>query len=119
MLVIKPLILVLGPAVELVIGTVIVQELFAAIVPPDKLTLLVPVVAVSVPLQVLVAALEMLMPVGRVSLKPTPFKAIELLFVSVKVRLEVPPAPIGLGENDLVIEGGRGVPQPVKVTPSK
>ena len=40
-------------------------------------------------------------------------------FARVKVNIEVPLTAIGLGENALVIVGGMGVIQPVKVTLSK
>lgn len=115
---IKPLILVAGPAVDLVAGTVTVQEPLAAMVPPAKLTLPVPTPAVKVPPHVVLAAAETVMPVGKVSLKLTPVKAIVLVLVSVKVSVDVPPDPIEVGEKTFVKDGLLGVPQPVKVTPS-
>lgn len=114
----KPLMLVLGPAFELVTGTVTVQLLLSAIVPPVRLILPVPTAAVKVPPHVVLAAAEMVIPVGSVSLKLTPVKATLLGLVKVKVRVDVPPDPIEVGEKALVKVGLLGVPQPVKVTPS-
>ena len=116
---IKPLIFVLGPTVELVTGTVTVHEPPAVSEPFAKPTLPEPTIAVRVPPQVVLAALEIVMPDGKLSLKLTPDRATVVLgLVTVKVSVEVPPAPIGLGKNDLTIVGGFGTPQPVKVTPS-
>ena len=115
----KPLILVAGPAVDLVTGIVTVQEPLAAIVPAVKLTLPVPTPAVKVPPHVVLATAETVMPVGKVSLKATPVKAIVLELASVNVNIDVPPAPIEVGAKALVNDGLLGVPQPVKVTPSK
>ena len=46
-------------------------------------------------------------PPGKVSVKATPARAVPVLgLVIVNVRVEVPPATMGLGEKDLVMEGG-------------
>ena len=49
-------------------------------------------------------------------MKVTPVRAIEFELESVKVRVEIPLTAMGLGENALVIAGGLGIAQPVKVT---
>ena len=58
-------------------------------------------------------------PVGIVSVKVTPVRAMELELERVKVNVEVPFTAIGSGENALVIVGGTGVAHPVKVTLSR
>jgi len=46
-------------------------------------------------------------PLGNVSVKAMPVRAVPVFgFVIVKVNVDVPPAGIGFGENDLAIEGG-------------
>ena len=52
-------------------------------------------------------------------MKVTPVRAIEFELASVKVSVEVPFTAMGLGENALVIVGGLGIAQPVRVTLSK
>lgn len=113
--------MVFGPAIRLVTGTVTVQELLIAMVAPDILTVPVPMVAVilGLPVQVVLAAPEMVTPVGSVSLKVAPVSATVVFgLVSVKVRVDVPPTPIVGCTNALVKVGAVGIPQPVKVTPS-
>jgi hypothetical protein len=58
-------------------------------------------------------------PDGSESLKVRPVSAIEFELASVKVSVEIPLTAIGLGEKALVIAGGTGVAQPVKVTLSR
>jgi len=58
-------------------------------------------------------------PVGSESVNIAPVNAIEFEFARVNVSVEVPLIAIGLGEKALVIVGGVGVAQPVKVTLSK
>lgn len=59
-------------------------------------------------------------PVGKLSTKEIPVKGDGrlLVFVIVKVSVEAPFFAIGLGENDFVIVGGSGTPQPVMIISS-
>ena len=58
-------------------------------------------------------------PVGRVSVKVTPVRAMEFEFDRVKVSVDVPFTAIGSGENTFVIVGGTGVAHPVNITLSR
>lgn len=90
--------------------TVTVHEPPAATVPPARLTLLPFAAAVTVPPVHVVAPLGVAVfcrPEGYVSEKATPLSALfRLGFVIVNVRMDVPPARIGLGANNLEILGG-------------
>lgn len=85
------------PEVVPVTFTEIVHEPFAAMVPPVRLMLLVPWVAVSVPAHVLACpfGVATIKPETRVSKKATPVSAVAVFgFVSVSVIVEVPFTPI-------------------------
>jgi hypothetical protein len=75
-------------------------------------------VVVRVPPQVAEEVVETVKPAGNVSVKETPVAATLLGFDRVKVSEEVPPTAIGFGENDFVMVGGVGTPQPVKTKSS-
>src|SRR5215470_15731142 len=106
-----PLVLLNVPGTALVTFTATVQELATAIVPPLRVMLPEPAVAVTVPPPQLpdkplgVATTTF---AGRLSLNATPSS--ETVFaaglVMVKVSVETPLAPITLGLNALAIEGG-------------
>lgn len=106
--------------------TLTVQELLAGIVPPvgnPKVKLVAPEAGaqVGVPPQVVVAdgVLATCKPEGSESVNVTPVNAKEFEFASVNVSVEEPLTAIGSGENALVIVGGLGMTQPVKVTSSR
>lgn len=86
------------------------QEPLIAIVPPLRLMLFEPAVAVKVPPHVLVAPLGVATTTlaGRVSAKATPVAATGLAagFVSVKLRVEIPVGAIRFGLKALLIVGG-------------
>ena len=105
--------------------TLTAQELFAGIVPPvgdPNVRVVAPAAGAQVggPPQVVVAegVEATCSPVGSVSVNVTPVNAIEFEFARVKVRVEVPLTAIGLDAKALVIVGGLGIAQPVKVTSS-
>src|SRR5262249_7028064 len=83
-----PVVLFCWPAAVPVTFTAKVQELLAAMVPPDKLITLVPCVAVIVPAPqepLNPLGVEMIRPAGSVSLKATPVSpTVVLLFWMVK-----------------------------------
>ena len=54
-------------------------------------------------------------PEGNASVNVSPVKATLFSFVMVKVRVEESPTVIGSGKNVLVMPGGSGTPQPVKM----
>ena len=107
--------------------TLTAQELLAGIVPPvgDPKVRVVEAAAgahVGVPPQVVVAdgVEATCRPEGSESVNVTPVKAMrEFEFASVKVNVETPLTAIGSGEKALVMVGGLGIEQPVKVTLSK
>ncbi len=104
-----------APAADELTSTTTVHELLAGMLPPDRLISEVPATAVRVPPhgEVVVVVLTV-RPVGRVSLKEAPVAATPSRFFNVKVKVEVPPIPIGLGEKtfSIVCEGR----QPVNLT---
>ena len=103
--------------------TLTVQELLAGIVPPLNVRVVAPALGAQVdgPPQVVVAAgvAATCSPKGSESLNVTPSNGIEFEFASVNVNVDMPLTAMGLGEKTLVIVGGLGVAQPVKVTLSK
>ena len=106
--------------------TLTVQEPLAGIVPPVgepnvRVVAPAPGAQVGVPPQVVVAegVEATCRPVGSESINVAPVSAIEFEFARVKVSVEVPLIAMGLGKKALVIVGGVGVAQPVKVTLSK
>jgi len=105
-----PVVLVLTPAVVLVTLPVIVQLLAVLIVLAFKLKVLVPTPPpVSPPEQVVVKAVETVMPPGKVSLTVTPVRATVLAagLVIVMVIVDVPVFLAMLAEpKDFVIVGG-------------
>jgi hypothetical protein len=106
-----PVVLFCVPAVIPVTFTENVQELLAAIDPPDKLITLVPAVAVIVPPTphepVCPFGVEMINPAGSVSVKPTPVSAVVvLLFWMVKLRLVEPFSGILAAPKALIMTGG-------------
>ena len=106
--------------------TLTVQELFAGMVPPagDPKVRVVAAAAgaqVGDPPQVVVAdgVAATCRPEGSESVNVTPVNAMEFEFARVKLSVEVPLTAMGFGENDFVIVGELGMPQPVKTTSSK
>src|SRR5205085_4186848 len=107
--VIVPLVLLFSPTLVPVTSTLMWHEPPADNVPALRLTLLLPAVALSVPLHVLlVFGVEATCkPAGRMSLKPTPVRASpELGFVISKVKLVVPFSGIVVAPNALIMVGG-------------
>ena len=95
------------------------QEALAASVPPLN-EIVCGAVVDSVPPHWVEEPVVTVSPLGNVSVKAIPLKAIVALgLVNEKVRVEVAPAATGFGENDFVIIGEEGAPQPVKVTLSR
>ena len=89
------------------IVSVTLQEPLAGIEPPVKVTCELPVSAVSVPPQVVLAPPETMMPLGKVSVNGAVSVATVLLgFVRVIVRVEVPPELMVTGLKALTILGG-------------
>src|ERR1700682_6276807 len=94
-------------------STVTVQVLLAAMVPPLNAIDAAPATGVNVgaPQPLVVAfgtGATTMLPgaIGNVSLKATPVSAFDgLMLVSVKVSVETPPAPIGLGANAFAMVG--------------
>jgi len=103
-----PVVFTYVPVEGAVTLAVIVQLPFAAIDPPVSVITLPPEVPVIVPLHCGVGTFAAsVMPPSNVSVKATPVNAIVVFgLVIVKVNVDVPPAGIGFGENDLAIEGG-------------
>lgn len=106
--------------------TLTVHELLAGIVPPvgdPNVSAVAPAAGaqVGVPPQVVVAdgVAATCRPEGSASVNVTPVSAMEFEFASVNVKVEVPLTAIGLDENALIIVGGLGIAQPVKVTSSR
>jgi hypothetical protein len=88
------------PPVEAMTGTVIVQEPLAGIEPPVNVT--DEEVLVTVPPQVELAALEIVRPLGNVSVNgAVKLAAVALLLLKVMVRVELPPASTVAGLNAL------------------
>lgn len=104
-----------APTVDAVIGTVIAQDPLPGMLPPFKRIPALPAASgvfallLSVPPQVLViAVLATVMALGRVgnvSTNVAPFSVTALELNKVTVRVEMPPALIVLGENDLLMVG--------------
>jgi len=90
--------------------TTTAQEVFAAVVPPVRLTLVDPATAVAVPPQVFVSPFGVATtnPVGSVSVNATPVSAIVFAagLVTVKVNDVVPFTAIAAAPNALAIAGG-------------
>jgi hypothetical protein len=109
-----PEVLFLVPAVVPVTSTEKVQEEPAAgdavSVPPDKLMVLLPAVAVIVPLPqepVILGVAATTSPAGRVSLKPTPLSALAVFgLVMVKLRVLLAFNAMLVGLKALLIVGG-------------
>src|SRR5688500_10826803 len=97
-------------------STEMVQEALAAKLAPLKLMLEEPAVAVTVPLQVLDNPLGVATtsPLGRVSEKDTPLRALPALGLArLKVSVLVSPSAIDAGEKLLESVGASGRRQPV------
>ncbi len=111
-----PVVLSLEPEVVGVTSTLTAHELFAEIVPPLRLIEVLHAVGVNVPpLHVLLAfgVAATCRPPGKVSLTATPLKAVPVLgLVMVKVRVEVPPTEVVVGEKALLILGGATTVRP-------
>lgn len=123
---IKPLTFWCDPEVVPVILTFTVHELFAGMDAPvgDPKVRAAAAAAgaqVGVPPQVVDAegVAATCKPEGSESVNVAPINAIEFEFESVKVSVDVPLIAMGLDEKVLVIVGGLGTAQPVKVTSSK
>src|SRR6266852_9817698 len=103
-----PVVLSLEPEVVGVTFTLTAHELLAAIVPPLKLMVVSPAAGANVPPHVLLepGTAATCRPSGKVSLTATPLKAVPVLgLVMVKVRVEVPPTEVLVGEKALLILG--------------
>src|SRR6266852_3631543 len=113
-----PVVLSLEPEVVGVTSTLTAHELLAEIVPPLRLIEVLPAVGVNVPpLHVLLAfgVAATCRPPGKVSLTATPLKAVPVLgLVMVKVRVEVPPTEVVVGEKALLILGGATTVRPAE-----
>src|SRR5437016_807594 len=105
-----PVVLFFGPEVVAFTFTEIVHELLIATVPPLRLTLPLPAVAVVVPPQVLLRpfGVATTSPAGNVSVNATPVSATVFAagLVIVKVRLVVPFTGIAAAPNALLMLGG-------------
>ena len=113
----KPLTFRCGPAVVTVTVTAITQLAPAANVPTENEIVLGEDVVRVPPQTEGGGVVAMVTPAGNVSEKAisrsmTP----EFGLVMVKLKLELPPTATGSGENDLLMVGGLGTPQPVKET---
>src|SRR5438552_273467 len=108
--VIAPVVLFFGPEVVAFTLTEIVHELLIATVPPLRLTLPLPAVAVVVPPQVLLRpfGVATTSPAGNVSVNATPVSATVFAagLVIVKVTLVVPFTGIAAAPNALLMLGG-------------
>jgi hypothetical protein len=90
------------PATGAVTPTVIVQELFAKIDPPVKVTVEPPIVAEGVPLHVVLALPETVTPLGNVSTRgAVRLAAVAFVLVKVMVSVELPPAVMLAGPKAL------------------
>src|SRR5581483_7867424 len=115
---IAPVVLLASPSTVPFTSTLNVQEVLWATLPPDRLMLPLPAVAVTVPPQVLLtlgvlATTSVALPAppltGSVSLKATPLRfAVALVFglLIVKVTVLVPFFGMLVGLNTLAIDGG-------------
>lgn len=106
-----PVVLILEPLVVAITSTVIVHDPLAAIVPPLKLTVVLPAAGANVgapqPAVVAFGVAATSMPAGNASVKATPVRAVPVFgFVIVNVSVLTPPTTIGFGENAFAIEGG-------------
>ena len=104
-----PVVLFCWPAAMPVIFAEKVQDEFAAIVPPERLIVFVPAVAVIVPAPqepVSPLGVEMTKPAGSVSLKATPLSDVLLLFWMVKLSDVEPFSGMLAAPNALMITGG-------------
>jgi len=102
------------------VQTPLTPPVFAWIVPPVKPMEVAPAEAVTVGLPhpvVLTAGVDaIVIPVGRASAKDTPVRAVALIFVRVKVKVDEAPELIGSGEKFFEIVGASRLRQPEKVT---
>lgn len=104
-----PVVFAYDPPAAATTVVVIVQLLFAAIDPPLKETNPPPSAAVNVPPQLLdvTAGVVFTSPVGYVSVKATPVRAVAAFeFAIVIVSVEATFAVVGFGAKDFAIEGG-------------
>src|SRR5713101_753853 len=104
-----PVVLSLEPEVVGVTFTLTAHELLAVIPPPLKLMVVSPAAGANVPPHVLLepGTAATCRPSGKVSLTATPLKAVPVLgLVMVKVRVEVPPTEVLVGEKALLMLGG-------------
>src|SRR6266849_4989552 len=104
-----PVVLLLVPEVVGVTSTLTAHELLAVIVPPVRLMVVSPGAGANVPPHVLLepGTAATCRPSGKVSLTATPLKAVPVLgLVMVKVRVEVPPTEVLVGEKALLMLGG-------------
>ena len=106
-----PVVLTLALPVVAVTATVTVQVPLAAMVPPEKLTEVLPAAGAKVgepqPVVVAFGVAATSIPAGNVSVKATPVRVVPVLeFVIVKVSVLTPPTAIGFGENALAMLGG-------------
>jgi len=103
--------LLLLPLFSAVTFTVTVQEPLAGIEPPPTVSHVAPLVAVSVPPQVVLAlGVEAInMPLGKLSVSKFMLATIALGLFKIMVRVETPPFLIVLGLNDLLSVGAVGL----------
>lgn len=115
----NPLMLLCGPAVVAVTVAVTVQFAPAASVPPVNESVL-GAVRVNVPAHCTDDPEVTVSPAGKVSVKATPLTAtLALGLVTVKVSVDVAPTATVLGAKLLVMVGGFGMAQPVKMMVSR
>ena len=99
--------------------TFTVQEALAASVPPLK-EIVCGAVVDKVPPHCEDNPVVTVRPLGKVSVKLIPVRATAVFgLVRVKVKDDVAPTATGFGEKALVMVGGLGIAQPVKVTSSR
>jgi hypothetical protein len=106
--VIAPVTLFLVPEVVAVTVTESVQEPFAGIVPPLRLTDVAPAAGANVPPHVFVVpgVDATCTPVGKLSVNAAVVRFAALGLLSVKLSVDVPPTRIVFGEKDLLKLGG-------------
>src|SRR6266849_2724163 len=110
-----PVVFSLEPEVVGVTLTLTAHELLIPIPPPLRLMEVLLAAAVNVPPQLSLAlgTAATCRPVGKLSVTATPLKAVPVLgLVMVKVRVEVPPTEVVVGEKALLILGGATTVRP-------
>src|SRR5258708_3061671 len=115
-----PVVFAFEPLVVAVTATVTVQVPLAAIVPPEKLSDVLPAAGAKVgapqPVVVALGVAATCRPAGNESVNATPVRAVPAFgLVIVKVSVLTPPTAIGFGEKALAMLGGEMPPMIVTV----